>query len=253
MKLEGKCAVVTGARRGIGRGIALALASEGASVVVSDIDKDDAQSVVSEIESLHGKGHAALLCDVSSEDQVDNLFNEAVRIFGKVDILVNNAGIAKFRPFLEMSLDEWNETIAVNLTGQFLCARAAAKDMIKRKWGRIINIASVACGQVGIGFPNIAHYCASKGGVVAMTEALAIELSPNGINVNAIGPGVIGTEMIRPVEESGALAALLAQRVPKGRVGTPEDIGSLAAFLASEDSDYITGATIFIDGGWLAT
>ncbi|MDI6827173.1 MAG: SDR family oxidoreductase, partial [Armatimonadota bacterium] len=155
--------------------------------------------------------------------------------------------------FLEITPEEWDETININLRGQFFCAQAAARDMMKRGWGRIINIASVASGQVGIGFPNLTHYTASKGGITGMTEALAIELGPYGINVNAIGPGVIKTAMIDPLEKEGTLEALIKQRVPKGRVGTPEDIASLAVFLASEEADYITGATIFIDGGWLAT
>lgn len=252
MKLENKCAVVTGGRRGIGRGIAEALAREGAAVVVSDINLKDCQVVTSELEA-GGARCLAVECDVRSKEQVDNLIGEAIKAFEKVDILVNNAGIAKFKPFLEMTAEEWDETLGINLRGQFLCAQAAARDMIKRGWGRIINMASVASGQVGIGFPNLAHYCASKGGVTGMTEALAIELSPHGINVNAIGPGVIGTEMVAPIKESGALEALIKSRVPKGRVGTPEDIGRLAVFLASEDSDYITGTVIFIDGGWLAT
>ncbi|MDH7481817.1 MAG: 3-oxoacyl-ACP reductase family protein [Armatimonadota bacterium] len=252
MKLREKCAVVTGAQQGIGRGIALSMASEGAAVVVADINPDKSKAVVAEIESQGAKGHA-ILCDVSSKEQVDNLFDETIRTFGKVDILVNNAGIAKFKPFLEITPEEWDETININLRGQFLCAQAAARDMIKRRWGRIINIASVASGQIGIGFPNLVHYTASKGGITGMTEAMAIELGPYGINVNAIGPGVIKTVMISPLEKEGVLETLVKQRIPKGRVGTPEDIANLAVFLASEEADYITGATIFIDGGWLAT
>jgi len=252
MKLENKCAVVTGARRGIGRGIALAMASEGAAVVVSDVDLSDCEKVVFEIEAQGGQA-LAVECDVTSKQQTNDMIARAVSAFGKVDILVNNAGIAEFKPFLELAAEDWDRTLNVNLRGQFLCAQAAARDMIERKWGRIINIASVASGQIGIGFPNLTHYTASKGGVIAFTEALAVELSPHGINVNAIGPGIIGTEMVRPLEEAGTLEALVRMRVPKGRVGTPEDIGHLAVFLASEESDYITGATIFIDGGWLAT
>lgn len=251
MKLANKCAVVTGARRGIGRAIALAMASEGAAVVVSDVDLRDCQVVVSEIEAEGGKS-LAVKCDVTSKPQVDDLISRAVQAFGKVDILVNNAGIAKLKPFLDLTQEDWDETLDTNLRGQFLCAQAAVRDMITRNWGRIINIASIGSGQVGIGFSNMAHYVASKGGVTAFTEALAAELSPHGINVNAIGPGVIATAMIRHLEEAGTLEGLIKSRVPKGRVGTPEDIGHLAVFLASEESDYITGATIFIDGGMLA-
>lgn len=252
MRLENKCAVVTGARRGIGRGIAQAMGSAGAAVVVSDIDLEDCRVAAAEIEVGGGRS-LAVKCDVTSKEQVDNLMGDAVKAFGKVDILVNNAGIAKFKPFMDLTPEEWDEALNINLRGQFFCAQTAARDMLKRNWGRIINIASIASGQVGIGFPNLVHYVASKGGVIALTEALAIELSPHGINVNAIGPGVIATEMIRPLEEAGTLETLIKARVPKGRPGTPEDIGHLAVFLASEEADYITGATIFIDGGWLAT
>lgn len=252
MKLEGKTAIVTGSRRGIGFGIAKALATAGADVVVSDIDLHDCELAIEEIESAGGRG-LAVECDVSSREQVENLVKETINAFGKVDILVNNAGIARFKPFLEMTEEEWDQTIDINLKGSFLCAQAVARDMVKRNWGRIINISSVACGQVGIAYPNLANYVASKGGMAGLTEALALELSPMGINVNSIGPGVIGTEMAKPLEEAGAVDALLKSRVPKGRVGTPEDIGHLAVFLASEESDYITGAMIFIDGGWLTT
>lgn len=252
MKLEGKTAIVTGSRRGIGFGIAKAMAHAGAEVVISDIDLKDCELAVQEIESAGGRG-LAVECDVSSREQVENLVKETINAYGKVDILVNNAGIARFKPFLEMTEEEWDQTIDINLKGSFLCAQAVARDMVKRNWGRIINISSVACGQVGIAYPNLAHYVASKGGMAGLTEALALELSPMGINVNSIGPGVIGTEMAKPLEEAGAVDALLESRVPKGRVGTPEDIGHLAVFLASEESDYITGAMIFIDGGWLTT
>jgi len=140
----------------------------------------------------------------------------------------------------------------MNLKGQFLCARAVAKEMAKNKWGRIINIASISSGGCGIAFPLIAHYTASKGGVMALTEALALELTSQGINVNAICPGAIDTDMVKGVKESGQLERVLV-RIPKGRLGQPEDIANLAVFLASDESDYISGAAIVIDGGWLTT
>jgi NAD(P)-dependent dehydrogenase (short-subunit alcohol dehydrogenase family) len=250
--LDGKVAIITGARRGIGRGIALALAEAGADVVVSDISLEDCQKVVVEIEGLGRKG-LAVKCDVTQKSEVDEMIKKTVEELGKVDILVNNAGIlGESKPFLEMSEEEWDKVLAVNLKGQFLCAQAAAKEMVKNKWGRIINIASIASGQTGIGYPLIAHYCASKGGITAMTEALALELSPLGINVNAIGPGVIGTEMTRDMlaDEKAKQGTLV--RVPKGRVGRPEDIGAAAVFLASDEADYITGTVLVVDGGWLA-
>jgi NAD(P)-dependent dehydrogenase (short-subunit alcohol dehydrogenase family) len=251
MKLDGKTAIVTGARRGIGRAIALALAREGANVVVSDTNQEDCQAVVDELEEPGRKG-LALKCDVSSSDEVDSMVKRTVAEFGRVDILVNNAGILAFKPFLELTDEDWDRTLNVNLKGQFLCARAAAKEMVKNKWGRIINISSISSGGCGIAFPLIAHYTASKGGVVALTEALALELTSQGINVNAICPGAIDTDMAKGVKEGGQLAQVLA-RIPKGRLGQPEEIASLAVFLSSGESDYISGAAIVIDGGWLTT
>jgi len=251
MKLDNKTAIVTGARRGIGRTIALALAKEGANVIVSDISQEDCQKVVTEIEGLGRKG-LALECNVTSRAEVEDMVTRTVAEFGKVDILVNNAGIISFKPFLELTDEDWDNTLNVNLKGQFLCARAVAKEMAKNKWGRIINIASISSGGCGIAFPLIAHYTASKGGVMALTEALAVELTPQGINVNAICPGAIDTDMVKGVKESGQLERLLV-RIPKGRLGQPEDIANLAVFLASDESDYISGAAIVIDGGWLTT
>lgn len=251
MRLSNKAAIVTGARRGIGRAIALALANEGASVVVSDISLGDCQKVVAEIEGRGGKG-LALKCDVSSRVEVEEMVKRTVTEFRRVDILINNAGVINFKPFLELTEADWHNTLSVNLKGQFLCAQAAAREMVKNKWGRIINIASISSGGCGIAFPLIAHYTASKGGVVALTEALALELTSQGINVNAICPGAIDTEMAKGVKDSGQLEQVLA-RIPKGRLGQPEDIASLAVFLASEESDYISGAAIVIDGGWLTS
>jgi len=251
MKLDNKIAIVTGARRGIGRAIALALAKEGANVVVSDISQEDCQKVVTKIEGLGRKG-LALKCNVTSRAEVEDMVRRTVAEFGKVDILVNNAGILSFKPFLELTDEDWDNTLNVNLKGQFLCARAAAKEMAKNKWGRIINIASISSGGCGIAFSLIAHYTASKGGVMALTEALALELTPQGINVNAICPGAIDTDMVKGVKESGQLEQVLL-RIPKGRLGQPEDIANLAVFLASDESDYISGAAIVIDGGWLTT
>jgi 3-oxoacyl-[acyl-carrier protein] reductase len=251
MKLDNKTAIVTGARRGIGRAIALALAKEGASVTVSDINQEDCQKVVDEIEKMGRKG-LAVKCDVTSTADVEDMVKKTVAKFGKLDILVNNAGIISYKPFLELTDEDWDKTLSVNLKGQFLCARAAAKEMIKNKWGRIVNIASISSGGCGIAFPLIAHYTASKGGVMALTEALALELTAQGINVNAICPGAIDTDMTKGAKDSGQLEPLLL-RIPKGRLGKPEEIAHLAVFLASEDASYITGAAIVVDGGWLTS
>lgn len=250
--LSGKVAIVTGSRRGIGKGIAKALAEAGANVVISDISFEDCQKTAQEISQETGVETLAVECDVTKKDQVEEMVQKTVEKFGKLDILVNNAGIAEFKPFLEMTEGDWDRTLDINLKGQFLCAQAAAKEMAKQKWGRIINIASIAAGQVGVGFPQVAHYCASKGGITALTEALAGELTPLGINVNAIGPGVIETKMTEGILADEKAAKGFLARIPKGRFGKPEDVAYLAVYLASDEADYVTGATIFVDGGWLA-
>jgi len=249
--LKGKVAIITGARRGMGRTHALKLAEAGVKVVVSDISQDDCQKVVDEIKKKKGEG-LAVKCDVSKKEEVEKMVAAAIKKFGKIDILVNNAGIAQFKPFLEMTEEEWDRTLDINLKGQFLCAQACAKEMAKQKKGVIINIASVAMGQIGIGFPNIAHYCASKGGIVGMTEALATELASLNIRVNAISPGWIETPMIDPLKQDPKMMEGTMARVPMRRVGTPEEVSNLVLFLASDVSSYMTGSAVVIDGGWLA-
>lgn len=243
MKLKNKVAIVTGAGRGIGRAIALALAKEGAKVVVNSLHEDHAKSVANEIKK---KGGVALPVagDVSSSMDVKAMFSAAVKKFKKIDVLVNNAGIVHFEPFTKITEKEWNKTISVDLKGTFLCSQAAAKVM--KKGSKIVNIASIA-GVVG--FPQLAPYCASKGGVIELTRELALELAPD-IYVNCIGPGVIETDMTKDLlADKKAREGLLAS-IPMGRAGKPEEIASAVVFLASDDSSYMTGQTIFIDGGW---
>ena len=250
--LKGKVAIVTGARRGMGRSHALLLAEEGAKVVVSDISLEDCQKVVDEIKKMKGEA-MAVKCDVAKKNEVDNMVKAAVKKWGKVDILVNNAGICQFKPFLELTEEEWDRTIDINLKGYFLCAQAAAKEMVKQKSGVIVNIASIAMGQTGVGFPTLTHYSASKGGIVGMTETLALELAPYNIRVNAISPGAIETPMINSLKaDSKTMEGTLA-RIPLHRVGKPEEVSNLVLFLASDASSYMTGSTVVIDGGWLAT
>lgn len=250
--LKGKVGIVTGARRGMGRSHALLLAGEGAKVVVSDISLEDCQKVVDEIKKMKGEA-MAVKCDVAKKNEVDNMVKAAVKKWGKVDILVNNAGICQLKPFLELTEEEWDRTIDINLKGYFLCAQAAAKEMVKQKSGVIVNIASIAMGQTGVGFPTLAHYCASKGGIVGMTETLALELAPYNIRVNAISPGAIETPMINSLKaDSKTMEGTLA-RIPLHRVGKPEEVSNLVLFLASDASSYMTGSTVVIDGGWLAT
>lgn len=251
LDLTGQVSIVIGARRGMGRTHALVLAKAGAKVVVSDVSQEDCREVVEEIKKVGGEA-IAIKCDVSKKEEVDEMVKKTVEKWGKVDILVNNAGIAQFKPFLEMTEEEWDRTIDINLKGYFLCAQAAAKEMVKQKSGAIVNIASVAMGQTGIGFPTLVHYCASKGGIVGMTEALALELAPYNIRVNAIAPGAIDTPMIDPVKQDPKAMEGILARVPLHRVGKPEEVSNLVLFLASDASSYMTGSTVVVDGGWLS-
>lgn len=249
--LLNKIALVTGAARGMGAADARALAKQGAKVVITDIDIKECRSVVGEIIKDGGEA-VCFKMDVTNAKEVNDVFDKVIEKYGRLDILVNNAGIYKPKQFLEMTEEEWDRTLDINLKGQFLCAQRAAKEMAKNKWGRIINIASVASGQVGVGVLASAHYTASKGGVIGMTETLAIELAPLGINVNVIGPGVIDTPMVSasqiPKEQMDAMLA----RIPIKRMGKPEEVAAMVVFLASDEASYITGATFFVDGGWLS-
>ena len=251
MDLTNKIAIITGARRGMGKTHAITLAKAGVKVVVADISEEDCQKVVDEIKEQGGQA-LSIKCDVTKKEEVEEMVRKTVEEFGKVDILVNNAGICQFKPFLELTEEEWDRTLDINLKGYFLCAQAAAKEMVKQKSGVIVNITSVAMGQVGIGMATIAHYCASKGGIVAMTEALAVELAPYNIRVNAVAPGMIETPMIDPVKQDPKQMEAMLTRVPMGRAGKPEEVSNLVLFLASEESSYMTGSTIVVDGGWLA-
>jgi NAD(P)-dependent dehydrogenase (short-subunit alcohol dehydrogenase family) len=251
MDLKDKVAIITGARRGMGKSHALVLAKVGAKVVVSDISEEDCQGVVKEIEKNGGEA-LAVKCDVTKKEEVNNLVKKTIERFGKVDILINNAGICQFKPFLELTDEEWDRTLNINLRGYFLCAQAAAKEMIKKKSGVIVNIASVAMGQVGKGMAQIVHYCASKGGIVAMTEALAVELAPYNIRVNAISPGAIETPMAEATKQDPKILESTLAKIPMGRMGRPEEVSNLVLFLSSDSSSYMTGSTVVIDGGWLA-
>lgn len=236
----------------MGRAHALMLASQGAKVAVTDIDANECAGVVEGIKAKGGEA-ICLKMDVSKKSDVDAGFDEVIKQFGRLDILVNNAGIFAPKPALLLTEEEWDKTIDINLKGQFLCAQRAAKEMAKNKWGRIINIASVASGQVGVGIMGGVHYTASKGGVIGMTETMAIEFAPLGITVNVIGPGAIDTPMIQAAQIPKEAMDGMIQRIPLKRIGRPEEISAMVVFLASEESSYVTGATFYVDGGWLAT
>ncbi len=248
-EIQNKVALVTGGRRGMGKTHALALASQGAKIVVTDIDAKECLPVVEEIKSKGGEA-VCFKMDVSNKAEVDEVFDEVIKQFGRLDILVNNAGIFDPKPALEITEGEWDRTLDINLKGQFLCAQRAAREMAKNKWGRIINIASVASGGVGIGFGGAAHYTASKGGVIGMTETLAVEWADLCINVNAIAPGAIDTPMVASMKKE--MEEEIKVRVPVKRIGRPEEVSAMVVFLASEEASYITGATFYVDGGWLA-
>ncbi len=250
-ELSGEVAIITGAKQGMGRTHALTLARAGAKVVLADISQEECQLIADEIKKEKGEA-IAVKCDVSQKAEVDNLIQQALKTFGKIDILVNNAGICPFKPFLEMTEDEFKKVIDVNLKGYFLCAQAASKEMAKQKSGTIVNIASIAMGQVGVGFQGLTHYCASKGGIVAMAEAMSLELAPLGIRVNTISPGAIDTPMAASIKQDAKTFEGFMAKVPLKRMGKPEEISNAVLFLASDESSYMTGSVVVVDGGWLA-
>ncbi|MBI2639482.1 MAG: SDR family oxidoreductase [Candidatus Sungbacteria bacterium] len=252
-ELKNKVAFITGARRGMGRTHALALARQGARVVITDIDAKECLRVVKEVRSKGGRA-ACFEMDVSNKTAVDQVFDRVIKQFGRLDILVNNAGIYSPKSALKLTEADWDRTVDINLKGQFLCAQRAAKEMAKRKWGRIINISSIASGGVGIGFEGAVHYAASKGGIIGMTESMAVEFARFGITVNAIAPGAIDTPMVRASGKKLGKEMLkeILERVPLKRIGRPEEISALVVFLASSEASYVTGATFYADGGWLA-
>jgi 3-oxoacyl-[acyl-carrier protein] reductase len=247
MSLAGKIAIVTGAGRGgrgIGRGIALALAQAGADVAITSRSNiADAEAVAQAVREV-GRTALAIQCDVSDAASVESLFATVKETLGRVDILVNNAGITRDTLLLRMSEDDWDGVLDANLKGTFLCTRAAAKIMLKQKFGRIINITSVN-GQVGS--PGQANYSASKAGMIGFTKSVARELASRNITVNAVAPGFIETQMTDFV--SGDSREKLLEKIPLGRLGSPEDVGAAVAFLASDGASYMTGQTLTVDGG----
>jgi NAD(P)-dependent dehydrogenase (short-subunit alcohol dehydrogenase family) len=249
--LKGKVVIITGGRRGMGKADALGFVKNGAKVVVVDISQEECQQVVDEIEESGGEG-LAVKCDVTNKKEVEEMVKKAIDKFGKIDILVNNAGICQFKPFLEMTEEDWSRTLDINLKGYYLCAQAAGREMVKQKSGVIVNIVSVVMGQMGMGMAGLAHYSASKGGIAALTKTLALEFAPFNIRVNAIAPGAIDTPMAvstksDPKVLEGALAA-----IPLHRMGTAEEIANTVLFLSSDEASYITGTIVVVDGGWLA-
>lgn len=240
MELENKVAIVTGAGQGIGKGIALALAREGAKVVVSDINEEHCNEVVAEI----GEDKAmTVVCDVADKTAVDNLVAKAQEKFGKLDILVNNAGIYPFKPFADLTEEDWEKVMNVNLKSMFLTSQAAAKVMTNG--GKIVDISSIASL---VGFEGLTHYCASKGGVNGFVRALALELAKSNINVNAVAPGAIATPGASGGSDEQKQQTIAM--IPAGRMGEPADIANAVVFFASDKANYITGQILTVDGGW---
>lgn len=246
-RLEGRRALVTGANSGIGREIALRLAREGASVAVNYLSRpEDADAVVKEIEEAGGKG-IAVQADISNEQQVDAMFVRAVAELGGIDILVNNAGMETNHPFLEMPLDAWRKVIEVDLTGAFICAQRAARQMVQSgTGGAIVNISSVH--QI-IPWGGFAHYCAAKAGMEMMTKTAALELATQKVRVNSVAPGAIKTPINQNVWDDPQGLSDLLRKIPTARMGETEEVAKVVAFLCSDEASYITGATLYVDGG----
>ncbi|CEJ74785.1 3-oxoacyl-ACP reductase [[Clostridium] sordellii] len=244
MDLNGKVALITGGSRGIGKAIAIKLASYKANIVINyTSNKEHALKVKEEIES-YGVKSIAIKCDVSKSDEVNNMIEEVVKEFGQIDILVNNAGITRDGLLMRMKEEDFDSVIDINLKGVFNCTKSATKYMMKKRYGKIINISSV----VGlIGNAGQANYCASKAGVIGLTKSSARELASRNINVNAIAPGFIDTDMTSVLNEN--LKETMLKNIPQNRFGSPEDVANLVLFLASDMSSYITGQIINVDGG----
>ena len=241
--LEGRVALITGSAQGLGNVIARGMKEAGAKVVLSDVSPKTLEAAKAEM------GVAGYVFDISNEAQVTEAVAQIEREVGPIDILVNNAGIHKRDLLINMPVENWRKVIDVNLSGAFIVGRAVARGMIERRYGKIVNISSINAAMVR---PNIGNYCAAKGGIVTLTKSMATEWGEYNINVNAIGPGYFLTDLTRPLSEDPEFDAWVKSEVPLRRWGNPKDIVGLAVMLSSPASDYISGQTIYIDGGWQA-
>ncbi|HLK60878.1 MAG TPA: glucose 1-dehydrogenase [Chthonomonadaceae bacterium] len=249
MGLRERNGLVTGSNRGIGAGIALRLAVEGADVAINYLEGDEeAEAIATQIRAM---GRQALLvpADLRDPQAIEAMMQRVIEAFGGLDILVNNAGIGIFSPFLETSLQAWADTMDTNLRAAFLCSQLAARHMAARKFGRIVHITSTG-SQVAI--PHLAHYCASKAALAMLAKAMAVELGPLGITVNAVGPSTIRTQMNAALLDVEGMEAREAALNPTRRIGKPEDIAAMVAFLASEEAGWVNGQNIIVDGGLTA-
>ncbi len=243
-RLDGKKALVTGAARGIGKAISLTFAEHGADLALIDLDREPLEEVAKEIRAL-GRQALPIVADVSQLDQIEKLTAQTLRELGWIDILVNNAGIGVYKPAEELTVEDWDKVLSLNLKGSFFLSQMVGKHMIKRKSGKIINISSQA-GVVGI--EGLAAYGASKAGIILYTKVLAVEWGEYNIKVNAIAPTSVRTRQVHP----GKAGEELIKKTPLGKMGEPEDVAAAALFLASDASDMISGSTIMVDGGYTA-
>lgn len=246
MRLQNKTAIITGAGSGIGRATALVFAKEGAKVVVADWSQDSGQETAEMVKETGGEA-VFVKADVSKAQDIEQMARVCLENFGKVDILVNNAGIVKMGPLHQTSQEDWEAVLNVNLKSVFLACKAIIPEMLKQGQGKIVNVASIA-GLVG--FENIGPYCASKGGIIALTKEMALEYAKNKINVNCIAPGVIKTAMTKDMLSDPKTRESFEIATPYPRLGEPEDIAFAALYLSSEESDFITGEILVVDGGW---
>jgi 3-oxoacyl-[acyl-carrier protein] reductase len=248
-RFEGKRVIVTGGSLGIGRATAERFAAEGARVLITGRRVDLLDEAAGDIGATCGRPVLTFQMDVSRKADVERMMAYVLEQWGGVDVLINNAGIANLCPFLDMPLEVWNETIAINLTGHFLAGQAVAREMVKARSGVIVNMSSTngLAGEL-----EYAHYNASKAGILLLTKTMALELAPYGIRVNCVAPGYILTPMARAVQDDAGRAEYVHTKIPLGRTAGPEEVASVFAFLASDDASFITGECITIDGGQLA-
>jgi 2-hydroxycyclohexanecarboxyl-CoA dehydrogenase len=246
-RVASRVGVVTGAASGVGLAVGQRLARSGIRVALFDLDGDAAARAAEDLQT-HGAHALAAAVDVSDRAAVDEALGKVRSEFGPVEIMVTSAGIDTFEPFTEISIESWERMLAVNLTGTFHCLQAAVPDMLANKWGRIVTISSSSAQS---GAARMAHYVASKGGVIGLTKALAVELAPHGITVNTIPPAMIDTPMARRAEARGDLPdiEMIAKRIPVRRAGTPEDVAAACAFLCSDEAAYVTGQQFGVNGG----
>lgn len=248
MRLKNKIAIITGAGSGIGRAIALAFSEEGAKIVIADWSEKGGKGTVEQIKKQGGEA-VFVKTDVSKSSDIDEMVKSCLDNFGRVDILVNNAGIYRTYNLHEMSEKDWDKVIAVNLKSVFLGSKRVIPEMFKQGKGKIINTTSIA-GLVG--FAQSGAYCASKGGIIALSKEMAVEYAPKKINVNCIAPGVIKTAMTKDMIADPQTKEFLENSTPYPRLGEPEDIAQAAVYLASDESDFVNGGVLVVDGGWIA-